>query len=163
MRKELLLILGSLAVCSAVMVVAQTLPSTFPPRNLPKTGAAVSRMQLAKRTFRINGAEYQCTLTPGKEGESGSEWGPASPLPFTLAKAEQIGRSALRQFVADDSPWQVTEVSVSRFTHSTDWYYAVTLKPEMEAVGLRPQSFTVLVDFSEKPGRISRIADPQTQ
>ena len=84
----------------------------------------------------------------------GPEWESSSPLPIGFAKAEEIARGELRKLVADESNWVVTEFQIARFGRRPNWYYAVTLAPEMEAVGLRHRSVTLLVDFSGKPGLV---------
>jgi hypothetical protein len=39
----------------------------------------------------------------------------------------------------------------------------ITLIPATELVDERPQSYTLLVDFSGKPGRGGRLANPKVQ
>jgi hypothetical protein len=96
-----------------------------------------------------------------------ADWQPPAPLPLGWAKVEEIARTELRKLVQDEPNWLVTDFRVSRFERSPGWYYAITLKPEIERITLspaitlleeRPQSYTLLVDFSGKPGKTGWLA-----
>lgn len=161
MRKHQLLLFGGLAFCAAAML-AQTLPSTtFPPAERSGYrgiyGGDRPQWEAERRRFYLGGREYLCGIYPEKN-TLGPKWESSSPLPIGLAKAEEIARSELRKLVAEEPRWVVTDFQISRFGHRPNWYYAVTLKPELEAVGVRSESFTVLVDFSGKAGLIGRLA-----
>ena len=93
----------------------------------------------------------------------GPEWEPSSPLPIDLAKAEEIARTELRKLAPDESRWVATDFEISRFGRRANWYYAVTLKPQFEFTGVRSDTFTVLVDFSGKAGRIARHVGKRPQ
>ena len=161
MRKHQLLLFGGLTFCGAA-ILAQTFQRTLPP-DLPSLnrsgiyGLDRSNVEVERRTFYLGGREYLSALY--REAPTlGPEWESSSSLPIGLAKAEEIARIELRKLVGEESKWVVTDFQISRFGHRRNWYYAVTLKPEMEAVGVRSESFTVLVDFLGKPGRITGIA-----
>ena len=88
------------------------------------------------------------------------------------AKVEEIVRTELRKLVQDEPNWLVTDFRVSRFERSPGWYYAITLKPEIERITLTPaiklvneppQSYTLLVDFSGTPGKTGGGAIPKVQ
>jgi hypothetical protein len=161
MRTHQTLVFGGLGFFAAV-VLAQTLPSTLPSlagarySGLRTTAAGES----VRRTFQIGGKVYLTALHPD-ETMLGPEWEPSSPLPIGFPKAEEIARGELRKLVANETNWVVTQFEITRFGRRANWYHAVTLRPEMEAVGLRPRSVTVLVDFSGNPGLITRHAGPQ--
>jgi hypothetical protein len=97
----------------------------------------------------------------------------ATPSAFCgWAKVEEIARTELRKLAQDEPNWMVTDFRVSRFERSPGWYYAITLRPEIGRVTLkpaialleeRPQSYTPLVDFSGKPGKTGWLATPKVQ
>ena len=115
---------------------------------------------MVTRTSYVGGREYLSML---KETRVRPEWEPSAPLPLNLAKVEEVARTELRKLGPDDSWWIITEYQISRFGRGTNWYYAVTLKPEIQVVGLRPESFTLLVDFSGNPGVIRRLGASSTR
>jgi hypothetical protein len=53
----------------------------------------------------------------------------------------------------------VTDFQIRRFEPGPNWHYAITLKPDAEVVGFRPEFFTLLVDFSGRPARVAQLAD----
>ena len=159
MRPQLLLF-GTLTI-SAGLMLAQNVPSTLPPRELPRyAGGSRPGPEVVTRTSYVAGKEYLSML---KEAGVRAKWESSAPLPLNLAKVEEIARAELRKLGPDDSWWVVTEYQISRFGRGTNWYYAVTLKPKIQVVGLRPESFTLLVDFSGNPGVIGRLGASSTR
>ena len=74
--------------------------------------------------------------------------------------------------LAQTLPSLITDFRVSRFERGPGWYYAITLKPEIERITLTPaiklvneppQSYTLLVDFSGKPGKAGGLATHKVQ
>ena len=160
MGKYLLLLLCATAFSVAAML-AQTLPSTLP--NLGKRGYIMPSQpahQTARRSSYVGGKEYLCIL---EEERVGPEWESSGPLPVALAKVEKITRTELRKLAADEPRWLVTDFQISRFGRGPNWYYVITLKPDVEVAGLRAEVFTLLVDFSGKPGRVGRLVSPQAR
>jgi len=153
-----------------VVLLAQTLPSTLPPREHGSySGGSSNCSQVARQSSCIGGREYLCFL---EDSGVSADWQPPAPLPLGWAKVEEIARTELRKLVQDEPNWLVTDFRVSRFERSPGWYYAITLKPEIERVTLtpaitlleeRPQFYTLLVDFSGKPGRTGWLATPKVQ
>jgi len=165
MRKHQLLLFGGL-VFGAGVVLAQTFPRTLP-ADLPSVkgtgihGVARPQWEAERRYFYLSGGEYLSAIYPERNA-LGPEWESSAPLPIGLAKAEETARRELRKLVDKESSWVVTDFQISRFGLRSNWYYVITFKPEMGAVSVRPESFTVLVDFSGKPGLIGRIAGGKT-
>jgi len=148
-----LLLLGTLVSLGA-FALAQTLPTTT--LHTPQKGGylnAASNSVTERRTFQLGGKEYRTRLSL-EETALGPEWESPSPLPLSLAKVEEIARSELRKLVTDEPRWMVTDFHLGRFERRSNWYYAVTLKPDVEVAGVRADSFIALVDFSGKPARI---------
>jgi hypothetical protein len=143
-------------VCLSAFALAQTLPPTTHPTPQKWIAGDLSKWEREQRTFRLEGKDY-LTLLYLEETALGPEWESPSPLPIGLDKAEEIARSELRKLVADEPHWMVTDFHVGRFQRRANWYYAVTLKPDVEVQGVKPDSFVALVDFSGKPGRIAQI------
>ena len=151
MRKSKALLFCGLTFGSAVLL-AQTLPSTL--LNLGKRQFIVlsnAAHQTVRRTSYLGGKEYVCTL---EETNVSPDWESSAPLPVALAKIEEVTRTELRKFVADEPKWLVTDFQVSRFGRGPNWYYVIALKPDVEVAGVRPESFTFLMDFSGKPGLV---------
>jgi hypothetical protein len=93
----------------------------------------------------------------------GGEWESSAPLPITLSAAEKLARVELAKIVTDESGWIATDFQISRFGAGPSWYYSVTLKPTLQLSGERPEAFTVLVDFSGKPGRVRELGPHRVQ
>jgi hypothetical protein len=89
-------------------------------------------------------------------------WQPSAALPLALGKIEELARAELRKIAQDEPNWVVTDFRVSRFDSAPGWYYAATLKPEIELDKKRPQSYTLLVDFSGSPGRTGHMITPNS-
>ena len=168
MHKYKLLLIGSALSC-AVVLLAQTLPSTLPLEHKYYLGGSSSRPQPASQTSCVGGKVYCCYL---EDSGVSADWQPPAPLPLGWAKVEEIARTELRKLVQDEPNWLVTDFRVSRFERSPGWYYAITLKPEMERITLTPaiklvneppQSYTLLVDFSGKPGKTGWLSTPKAQ
>jgi hypothetical protein len=146
-----------------MLASSQTPPSSLPPRVLPKiilpTSEGGTRTLLHSPDFYIGGKQYRSTLDLSVD-KSNSEWAPSSPLPIALTTAEEIARAELRKLVDGESKWQVTDFQISRSGPGANWYLAVTLEPEVQVVAetLPPDSFTALLDFSGKPGRIRQVS-----
>lgn len=169
MHKYKLFLIGS-ALCCAAVLLAQTLPSSLPPREHGSySGGSSSRPQPARQTSCVGGKVYCCYL---EDSGVSADWQPPAPLPLGWAKVEEIARAELRKLVQDEPNWLVTDFRVSRFEGSPGWYYAITLKPEIERITLTPaiklvneppQSYTLLVDFSGTPGKTGWLATPKVQ
>ena len=169
MHKYKLFLIGSALSC-AVVLLAQTLPSTLPPREHGSySGGSSSRPQPARQTSCVGGKVYCCYL---EDSGVSADWQPPAPLPLGWAKVEEIARTELRKLVQDEPNWLVTDFRVSRFERSPGWYYAITFKPEIERIALTPaiklvneppQSYTLLVDFSGTPGKTGWLATPKAQ
>jgi len=169
MHKYKLLLICS-ALCCAAVLLAQTLPSTLPStEHRSYLGGSSNRPQVARQSSYIGGRDYLCFL---EDSGVSADLQPPAPLPLGWAKVEEIARTELRKVVKDEPNWLVTDFRVSRFEGRPGWYYAITLKPEIELITLmpaiapvneRPQSYTLLVDFSGKPGRGGRLANPNVQ
>ena len=159
MSKRLLLLVA--LVCLAALALGQALPpTTHPtPQKWIVLGDAPGR-EMQKRTFHLQATEYLSVLYVEKSA-LGPEWESPSPLPLTLTKVEEIARGELRKLVTDEPRWLVTDFHLGRFERSANWYYAVTLKPDVEVAGVEPDSFVALVDFSGKPGRIGKLNRPE--
>ncbi len=146
-----------------MIALAQNPPPTLPPRSLPKIGLASGKhVPLETRTFWIGDREYRSVLAP-PEDKTTAAWNASSPLPIGLAKAEEIARGELVKFVNDAGSWQVSDFHISRFANERYWYISVTFEPAMQVVSdaLPPDSFTVLLDFAGRPGRIYRVESQQ--
>ena len=115
---------------------------------------------MVTRSSYVGGKVYLSTL---KETRVPPGWEPSAPLPLSLAKVEEVARTELRKLGADELWWFVTDFQICRFGRGTNWYCAVTLKPELQPVGERPESFTLLVDLSGNPGLIRRLGAPSTR
>src|ERR1035441_2146062 len=107
MHKYKLLLIGS-ALCCAVVLLAQTLPSTLPAS--PKehgsySGGSANRPQVARQSSYIGGKEYLCFL---EDSGVSADWQPPAPLPLGWAKVEEITRTELRKLVQDEQNWLVT-------------------------------------------------------
>jgi len=168
MHKYKLILIGSVLSCAAVLL-AQTLPSTLPREHKYYLGGSSSRPQPASQTSCVGGKVYCCYL---EDSGASADWQPPAPLPLGWAKVEEIARTELRKLVQDEPNWLVTDFRVSRYERSPGWYYAITLKPEIERITLTPaiklvheppQSYTLLVDFSGKPGKTGWLATPKAQ
>ena len=94
-----------------------------------------------------------------QEIEAGGTWEPSSPIPLSLAQAEEIARKELRKFVKDDFDWEFTELSVKRLREINGpvWCFAATLKPIPAMSEVNSNYFTVLMNASGQPGRIGCI------
>jgi hypothetical protein len=132
-------------------------------------GGSSNRPQVATQSSYIGGREYLCFL---EDSGGSADWQPPAPLPLGWPKVEEIARTELRKLVQDEPNWLVTDFRVSRFERGPGWYYAITLKPQIELTTMipatelvkkRPQSYTLLVDFSGKPGRGGRLANPNVR
>ncbi len=142
-----------------MIALAQNAPPTLPPRPLPKIVLPAGKhAPVETRTFWIGGKEYRSVLA-AKEDKSFRAWNSASPLPIGLARAEEIARGELAKLVDDAGAWQVSDFRISRFATEHYWYMSVTFEPATQVVSdpLPPDSFTVLLDFGGKPGRIFRV------
>ena len=128
MHEYKLLIIGSALSC-AVVLLAQTLPSTLPLEHRSYLGGSSNRSQVARQSSCIGGKVYCCYL---KDSGVSADWQPPAPLPLGWAKVEEIARTELRKLVQDEPNWLVTDFRVSRFERSPGWYYAITFKPEIE-------------------------------
>jgi hypothetical protein len=168
MHKYKLLLIGSALSCAAVLL-AQTLPSTLPLEHRSYLGGSSGRRQPARQTSCVGGKVYCCYL---EDSGVSADWQPPALLPLGWAKVEQIARTELRKLVQDEPNWLVIDFRVSRFERSPGWYYAITLKPEIERITLTPaiklvneppQSYTLLVDFSGTPGKTGWLATPKAQ
>jgi hypothetical protein len=160
MRTHQLLLFGTLALSTGLML-AQDLPSALPPSQLPRyAGGSHSGPEMVTRTSYVGGKAYLSML---KETRVRPEWESSAPLPLSLSKVEEVARTELCKLGADELWWFVTDFQICRFGRGTNWYYAVTLKPELQPVGERPESFTLLVDLSGNPGSIGRLGTPSTR
>ena len=152
MQTRQLLILVGVALCAA-LVIGQPLPSTVP----LATREHQSRGELPGISwqFRLNGKQYASKLTGGQIA-SGPDWNTSSSLPLTLARVEQIAREELRKLVADDSTWEVTELSLKRFPQITErrWYYLVKLTSKDRPSNIMTDSFVFPISFSGEVGQI---------
>ena len=156
MRKYQLSIFG-LSCCAAV-VLAQTLPPTLPTPNKQGYDGGAPRVGPVRRTSQIDGKEYVSIL---EQPAVSPDWESSTPLPITLSAAEKLARAELAKVVADESGWITTDFQISRFGAGPSWYYSVTLKPALQLSGERAESFTILVDFSGKPGRVWQLGPRQ--
>ena len=161
MRKDRALLLVGLG-SVAILTVAQQPPPNLPPRQLPKIQfesqaktEAGKRTVLHGRPFHIGGKEYVSALAETERSASG--WTSSSPLPISLATVEGIARAELRKPVTDESRWQLADIHISRFGAGPTWYFAVTLEPDVQLVGVPPDSFTLLIDFTGTSGQIRRF------
>jgi len=134
MHKYKLILIGSVLSCAAVLL-AQTLPSTLPREHKYYLGGSSSRPQPASQTSCVGGKVYCCYL---EDSGASADWQPPAPLPLGWAKVEEIARTELRKLVQDEPNWLVTDFRVSRYERSPGWYYAITLKPEIERITLTP-------------------------
>ena len=169
MHKFRLLLIGS-ALCCAAVLLAQTLPSALPSvEHRSYFGGSSNHPRVARQSSCIGGREYLCFL---EDSGVSADWQPPAPLPLGWAKVEEIARIELRKLVQDESKWLVTDFRLSRFERGPGWYYAITLKPEIELIALtsaialvneRPQSYTLLVDFSGTPGKTGSLGTPKVQ
>ena len=153
--------LGCLLALSA-LTLGQTLPRTLP--SVQKQGylGPSLKWETGKRMFHVEGKDYFSVLAL-EQTALGPDWEAPAPLPLTLAKVEQIARVELRKLVTDEARWVVIEFEIARFHRSPNWYYAVTLKPDVEIQGVRPDSFVALVDFAGNAGRIFRSGANRAQ
>jgi len=162
MNKTKLLLLA-LVGCVAVFAVGQTAPRAVPPGMLPKVYVrSLNRTPTEIRTFYISGKEHRSVLR-ASQAEPPSEWNSSSPLPMGFAKAEEVARGELAMFVNDAAELLVSDFHVGRFAGQPYWYMAVTFEPATQVVSdaLPPDSFTVLLDFAGRVGRISRVEAPK--
>jgi hypothetical protein len=109
---------------------------------------------MVRRTSHVRGKEYVSIL---EQGAAGDEWEPSAPLPLSISAAEKVARVELAKLVLDETDWIATDFQISRFGPGPSWYYAVTLKPIFQLHGERSDSFSVLVDFAGKPGRVRQL------
>ena len=154
MKKLQILILAGVCLCTSP-IFAQALPSTLPLATQEHQFAARHELLGFSWQFSLNGKNYSANLSR-EQITSCPSWSPSSPLPFTLAKAEQIARADLRKLVADDSTWEVTDLSLLRFRHETEpkWYYLVKLMPKHRESNVIPDLFVLPISFSGEPGQI---------
>ena len=157
-RKHQLYIFG--VFCFAAVALAQTLPPTLPTSRNTGYAAFAPRAPAVTRKSQISGKEYISIL---EQPAVSPEWEPSAPLPITLAAAEKLARVELAKVVPDESDWIVSDFQISRFGAGPNWYYSVSLKPILQLSGERPESLTVLVDFSGRPGRVLQLGPHQVQ
>ena len=102
-----------------------------------------------------------------QEAETFAGWEPSAPLPISLDKAEEIARKELVKLARDEVRWQFAEFSIGRFHaatgHGENWYFALTMKPVLAFGEVNSDSFTVLMNASGDPGRISGPRARKTQ
>jgi hypothetical protein len=137
----------------AALGFAQSLPSTVP---LATEEHQVRHELLGfSWQFSLKGKKYSAKLSR-EQITSGPGWSPASPLPLTLAKAEQIARVELRKLVGDDLTWEVTELSLQRLRDETEpkWYYLVKLMPKNRESNVISDLFVFPISFSGEAGQI---------
>jgi hypothetical protein len=144
---------------SAAVVFAQTLPPTLlPAANRPGYAGFGSANQPVRRTSHLNGKDYVSIL---EQPTVSREWEPSATLPLTLPAAERAARLELSKIVPNDSEWVATDFQISRFGAGPNWYYAVTLQPVLQLLGGPIESFTALLDFAGKPGRVLQLGPNQ--
>jgi hypothetical protein len=152
MSKHQLFIFG---LCmTGVVLLAQTIPSTFPPANRPGWYRVAPQAEPVRRISHFNGKEWLSVLD---QPTVSREWGPTAPLPTTLAAAEKLAWEQLSKIAPDASEWVTTDFQISRFDTGPNWYYAVTLQPPLQLPGGPRESFTALVDFAGTPGRVAQL------
>src|ERR1700690_421195 len=99
MHKYKLLLIGS-ALCCAVVLLAQTLPSTLPSmEHKSYLRGSSNRSQVATQSSYIGGREYLCFL---EDSGGSADWHPPAPLPLGWARVEEIARTELRKLVQDE-------------------------------------------------------------
>ncbi|HZR18350.1 MAG TPA: hypothetical protein VFE51_13740 [Verrucomicrobiae bacterium] len=157
MKKLQTPILAGACLCAG-LIFAQSLPSTVP--------LATQEHQFARRheflgfswQFSVNGKKYSANLSR-EQISAGPGWSPDSPLPLTLAKAEQMARVDLRKLVGDDAAWEVTELSLQRLRDETEpkWYYLVKLMPKHRETNVISDLFVFPISLSGEPGQVNLI------
>jgi len=149
---------GCFGLCATILF-AQTLPPTLPSRQ---EGGIRSvdhpQSEIVQRIFYLQGKKYRSLMT-WQEAESVRGWEPSTPLPISLEKAEEIARKELVKLVSDEVRWQFAEFAIGRFhaptAHGENWYFALTMKPVLAFGEVNSDSFTVLMNASGEPGRIT--------
>ena len=147
------LVLTGCACFTAACILAQVLPSTVPLAS--REHQVPAPIQGFSWMFSVNGQKFQAKITHEQIYDS-PEWTPASSLPLTFAKAEEIARSELRKLVKDDSTWELTELSLRRLAEDdgSKWYYVVKLMPKRRGPGEIPDSFYLPISFSGTAGLV---------
>ena len=157
MKKLQLWLLASLSL-GAGLSFGQSLPSTVPLATHEHAFAARHELLGFSWQFSLKGKKYSAKLSR-EQITSGPGWSLASPLPWTLAKAEEMARAELRKLVVDDSTWEVTELSLQRFRDEIEpkWYYLIKMMPKNRENNVISDMFVFPISFSGEPGQISTI------
>jgi len=142
---------------SSILSFAQSLPSTVPLAAQEKFAAGHGLLGISWQ-FDLSGKKYAAQLSR-EQIASAPDWNSTSPLPLTLAKAEELARAELRKRVVDDSNWEVTELGLHRLRGEVrpKWYFLVQLMQKKRESSVIPDVFILPITFAGETGKINVI------
>lgn len=104
--------------------------------------------------FTLEGVTY-ATFLEEAAIKASPRWDMSQPPPISFKKVVELARTGFEKRLHAKPAWRVSSIELqpTGSPHDGKWYYVVRLEPQADA-GHLGESFTMLVDFLGKPGKV---------
>ncbi len=104
--------------------------------------------------FTLEGKRYATSIDEAAL-EASPTWDMSKPPPISFKQVVEVARNEFGKRLRAKPEWRVRSIELypANSPHEGKWYYVVLLEPQPNG-GHTGESFTTLVDFSGKPGKI---------